>query len=297
MTISPRVNIKVNWGFEKDISLHIWGSATFSYMYLSRPLGILHPQTPASSKEKDWDTLWLLVGLGTTWAPSPSPDGSVHETAQPVLGLTLNSHFQPEGVAGALGFSMYQPWSSLFSVSEMWDSSFSVSTSELARCFSAVQATLNFAAVRLDDQAGSLPEREDKALETQTCGSCSYPRRERGLLWVEGAVLCRASAAHAAMSLAMPQLWKSTIVQSRDQGFLAMFADTFPNFPPSSPLSFPYNNCLQGQSTRFMLLLTSTAIGRHPALWELLWCRDLDREYIKPWNWFWSRCQSQALMC
>jgi len=53
---------------------------------------------------------------------------------------------------------------------------------------------LNFAALTLDDQADSVPDREDKALETQTCGSRSYPRRGRCLLWVEGAVLCCTSS-------------------------------------------------------------------------------------------------------
>lgn len=53
-----------------------------------------------------------------------------------------------------------------------------------------------------------------------------------------------------------------------------MFADTLPNFPSSSLLSFPCNNCLQGQSAGFMLLLTSIATGRHPAL-ENCCCADI----------------------
>jgi len=97
VTVSPRVNIKVSWGFEKDISLHVWGSATFNYLCLRRLMGILHPQTPTSSNTKGWDRPWLPVELGTPWAASPSPNGSVHESAQPVLGLTLNCLFQPEG--------------------------------------------------------------------------------------------------------------------------------------------------------------------------------------------------------
>lgn len=60
--------MKVNWGFEKDIGLHVWGSATFNYSCLSRSMGILHPQTPASPNEKG-----LLVGLGTMWAAFLKP--------------------------------------------------------------------------------------------------------------------------------------------------------------------------------------------------------------------------------
>lgn len=128
MTIFPGVNIKVNWDSEKGISLPVWGSITFNYLCLSRLWGTLHPQTPAPFKEKGWDRLRLLVGLGTTWAASPSPDGSVYESAQPALDLTLNSHFQPEGmgvpagqkeIEDALGFEAYQPRGCLSFVSEM----------------------------------------------------------------------------------------------------------------------------------------------------------------------------------
>lgn len=40
----------MNWSFEKDISPHVWGSATFNYSCLSRLTGILHPQNPLSKK-------------------------------------------------------------------------------------------------------------------------------------------------------------------------------------------------------------------------------------------------------
>lgn len=95
-------------------------------------MGNLHPQTPAASNEKVWDRLWLLVGLRTTWAASPSPERGVHELTQPVLDLTPDSHIQPEGTRGSAGhglwsegnqghpsFEVYQPWGSLSSMSEM----------------------------------------------------------------------------------------------------------------------------------------------------------------------------------
>lgn len=69
---------------------------------LKQTAGNSPPTDTSFFKEKGWDRLLLLVGLGTTWAASPSPDGRVHESAQPVLDLTLNSHFQPEGMGGGL---------------------------------------------------------------------------------------------------------------------------------------------------------------------------------------------------
>lgn len=73
------------------------------YLCLSNLMGILHPWTPASSNENGGDRLCLQV----VQAASSSPDGSVPVSAKSLLDLTLNSHFQPDGLCSSQGNQGY----------------------------------------------------------------------------------------------------------------------------------------------------------------------------------------------